>query len=47
MENRVPIDKLMQSLSEILSDKHGVKITLRAIPKDAAVTAEDVTKKAG
>jgi hypothetical protein len=39
MENRFPIEKLMQSLSEILSAKHGAKITLRTIPKDAADSA--------
>jgi hypothetical protein len=44
MENKIPIDKLMQTLSEILSDKHGAKITLRAIPKESAESAE---KKAG
>lgn len=40
MANKFPIDKLMQSLSEILSAKHGAKITLRAIPKDAAESAD-------
>ena len=44
MGNRLPVDKLMQTLSEILSDKHGAKITLRAIPKESAEIAE---KKAG
>lgn len=28
------IDRLMQVLSEILSDKYGCKVTLTAIPKD-------------
>lgn len=27
------VNKLMQVMSEILSDKYGVKITMRAIPK--------------
>lgn len=44
MGNDFPVDKLMQVLSEILSDKYGAKITLRAIPKDAA---ENAPKKAG
>lgn len=43
MGNKFPVDKLMQTLSEILSDKHGAKITLRAIPKD---TTESADKKA-
>jgi hypothetical protein len=43
--NRFPIEKFMQSLSEILSDKHGAKITITATPKDA--TADSVAKKAG
>lgn len=44
MANKLSVDKLMQSLSEILSDKYGAKITLRAIPKDSDDSAE---KKAG
>lgn len=28
------IERLMQVLSEILSDKYGCKVTLTAIPKD-------------
>lgn len=31
---QISIDKLMKTLSEILSDKHGAKITLTAIPKE-------------
>lgn len=30
------IDRLMKVMSEILSDKYDVKITLKAIPKDKA-----------
>lgn len=40
MGNKLPVDKLMQTLSEILSDKYGAKITLRAILKDAADSAD-------
>lgn len=29
----INVDRLMQVLSEILSDKYGAKITLTAIPK--------------
>lgn len=29
----ISVDRLMQVLSEILSDKYGAKITLTAIPK--------------
>ena len=41
MENRqdqvagqISIDKFLKTLSEILSDKYGAKITLTAIPKE-------------
>lgn len=36
MEGQIDIDKLMKSLSEILSDKYGVKITLTARLKEEA-----------
>lgn len=36
MQNGINIDRLMEALSSILSDKHGYKITLRAIPKESA-----------
>lgn len=36
MEGQISIDKLMQVLSEILTDRHGVKITLTARPKEEA-----------
>ena len=44
MENKLNIEKLMATLSEILSEKHGCKITITAIPKDEKV--EEATKKA-
>lgn len=28
------VERLMQVMSEILSDKYGVKITMTAVPKD-------------
>ena len=33
--NRINIDVLMETLSDILSEKHGAKITVRAVPKDS------------
>ena len=36
MQNGLNIDRLMEALSSILSDKHGCKITLRAIPEESA-----------
>ena len=33
--DRINVDKLMQVLSEILSEKYGCKITMKAIPKDS------------
>lgn len=33
MENKLNINRLMETLSSILSDKYGCKITVRAIPK--------------
>lgn len=30
------IDRLMKVMSEILSDRYGVKITMTAVPKDEA-----------
>ena len=32
--DRINIDRLMKELSDILSEKHGAKITVRAIPKE-------------
>lgn len=31
------IDRLMKVMSEILSDRYGVKVTMTAVPKDEAV----------
>lgn len=31
--NKLNVDRLMQTLSDILSDKYGAKITYTAIPK--------------
>ena len=41
MEGKIDIDRLMRSLSEILSDKYGVKVTLTAVRRDAS--GPDVT----
>lgn len=30
------IDRLMKVMSEILSDRYGVKVTMTAVPKDEA-----------
>ena len=38
--NRLNVDRLMEVMSDILSEKHGAKITLRAIPKDQAEEAK-------
>lgn len=32
--DRLNVDRLMEVLSDILSDKHDAKITLRAVPKE-------------
>jgi len=34
--DRINIERLMEELSAILSEKHGAKITVRAIPKEEA-----------
>ena len=34
--NVLPVHKMMAVLSEILSEKYGCKVTIRAIPKDQA-----------
>ncbi len=44
MSNRLNIDRMMKTLSEILSEKHGCKVTITAIPKDK--TSEESTQKA-
>lgn len=33
MENRINIDRMMKTLSEILSEKYGCKVTITAVPK--------------
>lgn len=45
MSDRPNIDRMMNVLSAILSEKHGCKVTLKAIPKNTA--AEMAKKKAG
>ena len=45
MENRINIDKLMKTLSEILSEKHGCKVTITAVPKEKR--PEEPVQKAG
>lgn len=32
--NRLNVDRLMKELSDILSEKYGATITLRAVPKE-------------
>lgn len=44
MENRINIDRMMKTLSEILSEKHGCKVTITAIPKEEKSTEEPVQK---
>lgn len=45
MANQLNIDRMMKALSEILSEKHGCKVTITAIPKEKA--HEELTRKAG
>ena len=45
MSSRPNIDRMMDALSVILSDKYGCKVTIKAIPKETA--AEQAEKKAG
>lgn len=44
MGDRLNIDKLMEALSEILSEKHGCKVTITAIPKDTKKEEESAQK---
>lgn len=44
MSNRPNIDRMMDALSVILSNKYGCKVTLKAIPKTA--TADQAGKRA-
>ena len=34
MANNLNVNKLMKTLSEILSEKHGCKVTITATPKE-------------
>lgn len=34
MANQLNVERLMQTLSEILSEKHGCKVTITAVPKE-------------
>ena len=34
MGNKLNIDRMMRTLSEILSEKHGCKVTITAMPKE-------------
>lgn len=45
MENKLNIDRMMKTLSEILSEKHGCKVTITALPKEK--TEEKPVPKAG
>ena len=45
MENKLNVEKLMKTLSEILSEKYGCKVTITAIPKENSTEAP--VKKAG
>lgn len=40
MEGQIDIDKLAKVLSEILSDKYGVKVTLTFRPKEPQQSAD-------
>lgn len=44
MGNKLNIDRMMRTLSEILSDKHGCKVTITAVPKENRT--EETTQKA-
>ena len=44
MANQLNVEKLMQTLSEILSEKYGCKVTITATPKNEKT--DDTTKKA-
>ena len=35
MATQLNIDRMMRTLSEILSEKHGCKVTITAIPKES------------
>ena len=43
--NRLNVNRLVAVLSEILSEKHGAKITLRAVPKENADAANGISQE--
>ena len=45
-ENRLNIDKLLKTLSEILSEKYGCNITMKAVPKDSEEGRELLRQRA-
>ena len=45
MFDKNAIDKLMETLSDILSEKYGCKVTMRAIPKDSEEGREILRKR--
>lgn len=44
MANKLNIDRMMKTLSEILSEKHGCKVTITATPKNR--NSEETTQRA-
>lgn len=44
MENELNVDRMMKTLSEILSKKYGCKVTITAVPKEEKDTEETVQK---
>lgn len=44
MENKLNVDRLMKTLSEILSEMHGCKVTITAVPREKQT--EEPTQKA-
>ena len=44
MSNKLNMDRFMKTLSEILSEKHGCKVTITAVPKEKKT--EETTQKA-
>ena len=45
MANQLNIDRMMKTLSAILSEKHGCKVTITAVPKNKK--HDDAVPKAG
>ena len=43
MANKLNMDRMMKTLSEILSEKHGCKVTITATPKEK-ITVEQTQK---